>query len=149
MLRCGSVSHIWLNSEGAADQVAAHLRDTHKGWHNAVHVSTAISERLLLAALPVDCLQRLIQCLELECGLLLGQLQTTVCQEATVLPFSTTISIRRRAAAAETLWDCQSTDNTQSCSLIAQMRLLSLLLSLCTAFRMPRSAAQQCMSASG
>ena len=69
----------------AAGTVAAHLRYAHEGWHNAVHVSTAISERLLLAALPVDCLQRLIQRLELECGLLLGQLQGAVCQQATVL----------------------------------------------------------------
>ena len=61
----------------AAGKEAAHLRDAHEGWHNAVHVSTAIRKCLLLAALPVYCLQRLIQRLKLECGLLLGKLQAT------------------------------------------------------------------------
>lgn len=69
---------------GVSTKKVLHLGDAHKGGHDAVHVSAAVGQRLLLVALPVDRLQRLVQRLELERGLLLGQLQARLHNEAVV-----------------------------------------------------------------
>ena len=55
-------------------EAGVHLRYTHQRWHDAVHVGTAVGQRLFLIGLPVDCLQGLIKGLELEGSLLLSQL---------------------------------------------------------------------------
>lgn len=50
-----------------------HLGDAHQARHNAIDVGTAIGQGLLVAVLVV-CLQRLVQSLELQRCLFLGQL---------------------------------------------------------------------------
>ena len=55
---------------------AGHLGDSHDVGNKAVNVDAAVADRLLVAVLAIP-LQRLVQRLELQCVLLLDQLQPT------------------------------------------------------------------------